>query len=416
MVMSTGVAKAQVRPEIELLLSCARTQVKPESANHIRDLASQQIDWEYLLATAFSHGVMPVLYRNLSALCPGAIPHPIRNDVRNWFQSHVQRNLRLTRELLRLIRILGERGIRTLPYKGPVLAAAVYGDISLRFFSDLDILVDKSDVLQAKEIILAHGYKLRKPLTDDQEAARLRSKNEKDLAFIDLEDIVKVELHWEVASLALFPLETRRLWDRLERFNLGGTKVLNLPTEDLLLVLCVHGAKHFFCRVEWICDIGELLASTSELDWAKVLEQSKRLRIKRMLFLGLILARDMLGAVVPAEISRDLDNDVETQILAERVRGSLFREPNASLEVVKRHFHRIGLRERSSDRMRLRLYFLKDYLRALVTPNEEDSSQFRLPSTLSFLYGILRPVRLVKAYGLNLLITKGNRKRRDSST
>ena len=33
------------------------------------------------------------------------------------------------------------QGIAAIPYKGPVLAAAVYGNLALRTFSDLDILV-----------------------------------------------------------------------------------------------------------------------------------------------------------------------------------------------------------------------------------------------------------------------------------
>jgi len=129
-----------------------------------------------------------------------------------------------------------------------------------------------------------------------------------------------------------------------------------------------------------------------------------------MLFLGLLLARDLMGANPPPKISRELDRDIETQTLAERVRSELFCEPNESLKVLKRHSHRIGLREQGSDRMRLRLYYFMDYLRALVTPNEEDSSQFHLPASLSFLYRVLRPVRLIKSYGLNLLIPKSHRK------
>src|SRR5690349_1096788 len=135
MLRSNGAAKVPVRPEIELLLSCARTQVEPESATRIRKLAGQQLDWDYLMGTAYCHGVMPVLYRNLRRSCPEAIPEPIGNDARNWFHCHVHRNLRMTGELLRLIRLLGDCGIPSLPYKGPILAASVYGDISLRFFS-----------------------------------------------------------------------------------------------------------------------------------------------------------------------------------------------------------------------------------------------------------------------------------------
>ena len=388
------------RPEIELLLCCARRDVDAAIAGRIRDLVMKPIDWEYLLRTAFAHGVMPLLYKNLNEVCPDAVPGAVRDKTRETFQAHVQRNLFLTAELLKLVQEFADHGIAALPYKGPVLAASVYGDISLRSFTDLDILVDKGDVLRAKDLILSRGYRLSKPLTNRQEAARLRSRNEKDLAFVDLDDFVKVELHWEVASLALFPFETKALWERLEEIDIGGTRVFNLPPEDLLLTLCVHGAKHFFARLEWICDIAELLAANPRIRWDAVIEQATRLRTRRMLFLGLVLARDLLGSDLPAEVLQGIQADRETGLLGSKVQAALFSEMDSSSTVFKRDAYVIALREGWRDRTWLRVYYLADYLVALVKPNAADRGAVQIPSVLSFLYYLLRPMRLIKVYGV----------------
>jgi hypothetical protein len=351
----------------------------------------------------------------LSAICTRGLPEPVVQQLGTYFRAHVERNLLLTAELLRLVRLFGERGIQVLPYKGPVLAASVYGDISFRSFSDLDILVRKHDVLQAKDLILTQGYRPAKPLTSGQEIAHLRSKHGKDFGFIDRNDFVKVELHWELAILALFPLEARGLWDRLEAFQVGGMKVLNLAPEDLLLTLCVHGSKHFFKRLEWICDISELLAAKPGICWDTVIDCATKLHSKRLLFLGLILARDLLGAELPEEISLQIRGDRHAGLLAARAQESLLSgtEPSSvafrSAEVIKRDVHVITLRERRRDRMLLFFYYVGDYLRALLTPNEEDRSFFRLPGVFSFLYHVVRPIRLVKAYGLNLLTHREGR-------
>jgi hypothetical protein len=395
-------AAAHTRPEIELLLCCARTRVNAETATRIRDLVQEQIDWTYLIETAISHGVMPLLYRNLSSLCPAAMPKPVGGEARDWFHAHVQRNLFLTAELLRLLRVFADHGIPALPYKGPVLARAVYGDISLRSFTDLDILVDKRDIPRAKDLILSEGYRFGVPLTDKQQAARLRSKNCKDFTFTDVQDFAKLELHWEFASPSLFPLDTKSLWDRPSKLNVGGLWVLNLRAEDMLLMLCVHGAKHFFRRLEWICDISELLAASSEISWDEVVGRATTLRSKRMLFFGLIMAWDILGTELPQQVRSSIQADAGARGLAARAKRLLFSKTDSTSQMFRRHSHRIGLRESRADRMRLRSSYLVDYLRALVMPNEEDRKRVPLTGLLSVFYVLLRPVRLLRCYGISL--------------
>jgi hypothetical protein len=394
------------RPELELLLCCARKSIDAARSKRISELVQEQIDWPYLMRTAFAHGVMPLLFKNLSAICWDQVPAAVGAQVRNSFEANVQRNLLLTAELVRLLRLFEDQGISALPYKGPVLAASVYGDVSLRSYTDLDILVHKDEILKAKDLVVSQGYRLRTPLTENQEAAQLRSRNRKDFALIGPRDVIRLELHWELASLSLFPLETRRLWDRLERFQICGMKVLNLPAEDLLLTLCVHGAKHFFKRLEWICDIAELIGANQGMKWERVLEDATKLRTKRMLLLGLVLARDMLGADLPDELQKNIQADDETRGLAGKVSRSIFSENDSNSETIERDVHVICLRERMWDRMVLRFYYAVDYFRALITPNEEDRHRFRLPGRLWFLYYFLRPLRLLKVYGGALLARK----------
>ena len=59
-----------VRPETELLLCCARTQVHAETASRMKTLLARGIDWHYLARSADQHALMSLLYRNLSAICP----------------------------------------------------------------------------------------------------------------------------------------------------------------------------------------------------------------------------------------------------------------------------------------------------------------------------------------------------------
>lgn len=391
------------RPEIELILCCARTRLDSDCAKRIAELSQGEIDWNYTVQTSIAHGIMPLLYRNLKPYCPRYVPENTLSLLRDYFRLHAQRNLLITRELLRLIRLLEAESIDTLPYKGPVLAASIYGDISLRTFSDVDLLVRKRDILRAKELLFAQGYQPRQEMTESREAAHLHSPDQKDFALISKDGYVKVELHWQITSLVLFPLDADSLWDRLNKISIGGRQVRNLAAEDLLLVLCIHGAKHFFARLEWISDISELIFKERDLDWQRVEQQARRLGNRRALFTGLWLAHTLLGAEIPARMLTEIEEDDYARSLASQMSQSLFREPDRWNEIFNRGGHRVFLRDRLMDRMRMRLYYYLQYLRIVLTPNEHDREAIPLPGSLSFLYYLIRPFRLIKSYGPTLL-------------
>lgn len=402
---SAQTAVVDVRPEDKLLLCCARTRIDSETAERIKCLLREDVDWASLTGTAFRHGVMPLLYQSLHATCPEAVPKGMLRQLRAHFYANVERNLFLTGELLNLLNLLEAHRIPAVPFKGPVLAASVYGNLALRQFGDLDILVHRRDVLRAKTLLLSQGYWQERPppqLTSAQEAARLRSHHE--YTFVRDDGAVVVEIQWGVTQrLDCFPLDVERVWGRLETVSLSGTTVFNLSSEDLLLILCAHGVKHYWERLIWICDIAELVRARPQMDWGRVMEQARRLRSERTLYLSLHLASDLLGATLPTEILSRIQADPMVPSLAAQVRTWLFREPSGSPEasdpsvfpLSEKALFRLRVRERLRDRVP---YFLQR-LHRLLTPNERDRALLPLPTSLSFLYYLLRPLRLMGAYG-----------------
>jgi hypothetical protein len=75
-----------------------------------------------------------------------------------------------------------------------------------------------------------------------------------------------VELHWEVAP-HLFALVSRanQLWQNLMTPRSQRHEVKTLSAEDLLFSLCVHGSRHLWERLGWICDVAELIASHASI-------------------------------------------------------------------------------------------------------------------------------------------------------
>jgi len=345
---------SKLRPEDEMLLCCARTDIDSDTTERIQTLLQGSVDWQYLVGAASTQGVKPLLCSVLSERCPKSVPKPILDQLQRYLQVHSLNNLFLTRELLRLLGGLEKIGISAIPWKGPVLAATAYGDVALRQFGDLDILVREQDAIRAKDLLLSSGYHLQYQGSVENEVAFHSLRQVYELVRQD--GRVAVELHWAITSQTFyFPLDPASLWNEVETVSLDGTPVRNLGTEDLLIVLCVHGAKHHWGKLMWISDIAELLRAYSKnIDWTRLRSRASALGGWRMLCVGLLLAHDLLGADVPKDVLQAMQAEPKAPFLAAEVRSRLFA--GGPLMAVERPTFYIQLRERAQDRMRCRLY------------------------------------------------------------
>ena len=378
------------RPETELLLRSMRVVPDPDHGDPGKELFRTGLDWNDVVRSAAAHWVTPLLYSRLQATCPDAVPPAVLAQLRDGFRNNIVQNLFLTGELLTLLELFESQAIRVLPFKGLTLAAVAYGDPALRYPGDLDLLIPERDVPRARALLAARGYRPRIDLSGAQETAYLRSLCQ--LAFVRDDSAFMVELHTQIMPRAFpFPLDCESLWPRRVSTALGGRQVPSLAPEDLLLVLCVHGAKHVWSCLRWICDVAQLVRARADMDWTRVTEQARVLRIERVLSLGLVLAADLLAAPVPEHIVRKARADPRVASLALEVSRRLFGQdagPVSGLGSMRFHFR---VRERRLDGIR--------YGISLATvPTPADWVSLRLPAPLFPVYYVLRAMRLAGKY------------------
>src|SRR5262245_17622226 len=183
--------------EERFLLNCVVVN-SSSATQEMMALLQDGIDWDRLIRVASHHGVLPLLHRTLQGLECDKVPEPVLRGLQQHFRSNALRNLFLVGEMLRILSLLQGLGIWAIPFKGPVLAASIYGDSSLREFVDLDILVRKSDVFRARDLLLREGYAMDTPMTESEQLARLESGCAMSLSRHDGKAIV--DLHWEFAA------------------------------------------------------------------------------------------------------------------------------------------------------------------------------------------------------------------------
>jgi hypothetical protein len=367
-------------------------------AERLRALLQDKIDWDDLLGMALQNGTTPLLYWQLNAICPEAVPHSTLAALRDDFYANAHYNVFLTEKLLKLLSLFEAHKISAVPFKGPILAILVYGNLALREFSDLDILIHPRDLMRAKALLVAQGYSLRYPLTEAQEADHLQAYHA--YTFVSGDREVGIDLHWRFAPRHYaFALDLEHLWERLALTGFAGTTISNISPEDLLLILCMHGAKDGWSRLIWICDIAELIRAHRGMNWAWVIEQAGTLGSERRLLLGLLLASHLLEAELPPDIWRRILRHAGAKALAAQVCQRLFCTPGRVSDVVGG----MVLHLRAMDRLQDKVVYGRYRLRQLLTPNRHDRALLALPVRLSFLYYLLRLLRLIRTYGRTTL-------------
>jgi hypothetical protein len=313
----------------------------------LRHLVKQPLDWDVVWRLARRHGVAPLVFHTLTTT--GAI-EPCDDRLarfRAHFLSNAANSRVLTQELLDVLERFDRSGVTATAYKGAALAALLYGNIALREFSDLDVIVRPHDVPAARKALLAYGYEPAMPLTSMQEKRLVESGEGYYLRFDrhNATGRIALELHWRIPST--FRLDVP-FGQRCTSVSILGRDVAHVEPEDLLLLLCVHGFKHAWNQLKWICDVAELIERRPMLDWNRALEHARRAGGLRVVLLGCAMAHITLEPELPPAVSDRIVRDSIVSTLVARLRQRLFDRPLPRPGVI----NNIRIRERIPDKIR----------------------------------------------------------------
>jgi len=376
--------------EFEFVCSLVGAELAPERIERIANWNRSALDWSEVLRLAEHHGVLPLVARNLIEHARG-LPAEVERTLRSAYEANLRRSLWFTVELARIMQHFGRRQLRAVPYKGAVLAQSLYRNLGLRSFSDLDFLISSTDFGRAKQALAEIGYRPAADLTPAVERLWLRTGYER--AFDSAAGKNLVEVQW--ALLPYFygvDLGVEDLMARAGRTVVGGCEVPCLAPEDLLLVLCLHAAKHLWMRLIWLSDIAETLRSHSQaqpIDYSLAFAQARALGIVRILGVSFWLVKNVLRVQLPRAAEEMITADPRVPAFGAEFAARLVRGASYDFESTEYFRLILKLRERPGDRWR--------YLWRLVwTPGVGDVAAVRLPEALFPLYRIVRMGRLMR--------------------
>ena len=312
-------------------------------------------------------------------------------------------NLRLKTELYTVLHSFQEHGVRAVPFKGPTLTKSVYGNIALRQFGDLDILIDRQQFVRAHDLLLELGYE-QTDLPAPVRPAEFQ-RIQVDTTFTHAKKGVVIELHWQLISpywsQSKIPSDP---WMYVVPATFGSSEIEVFQDEFMFVYLCFHGYKHSWERLAWLVDISELMSNRPRLDWQKIAVLADKFAIADIVDAGILLASEILGVDVPEDVAQRLRSKRHLMQVVPFVEKIQFPAPE-SFETTNFRtdtnflFHMML----ATPQQKYQLLVSRYLTRLDLKPNQADREWIRLPRRLNFLYYLVRPIRLVYQLGAEQL-------------
>jgi Uncharacterised nucleotidyltransferase len=388
-------AASSFRNESELMLCGARVTIDEHRAGTIMHLLQQHIDWDHLLRLIGIQGVLPLFYNNVAIRFPQTIPPITLAEMGRQCRQYVAHNLMTLDALSSVMAFFRANDIRAIPYKGPILAATVYGgSLMLRRTGDLDFMVHPREFNAAKELFLDQGYQIS---MDCGWKCHLTLSN--------YYSVLDVDLHQGfVPKWYGIEISFDQLWDRCQNVVLQGMTFPNLSSEDLLTVLCLDLAKDIAqvrnLRLIKVIDIVELLSRDPNISWDRLLDRLTRTGARGVVSLGVQTADFICGIEMPVKARKTIYAHTSLQPIVESTRKSVFSADPESVEIFRQpHLNRemftvVKLRERLSDKIMVLFRFMKP----VVLRIDKEREIIYLPPVFYFVYYLIRPIRLTTKY------------------
>ncbi|MCH8163870.1 MAG: nucleotidyltransferase family protein, partial [Proteobacteria bacterium] len=372
-------------PDIQLLINCCK--IKPIASDieqirlHLSRFETQQLS--KIVTLAHNHGVYPLFYQALQTHAFDLLTSKNLTELKQHNMTVVMHNMRMTAELIRIIKLLEKNGIEALAFKGPTLAQIAYEDIMLRQYGDLDILIDESDAYMTGKLMCENGHIPSMPLEFLQNHTYL--KVAKDFSMVSESGGVLTELHWRLFEKKFNILIPENIKGELQSVSINNYSIKTFPTNLLLVYLCLHGSKHGWERIIWICDIDRLLRS-SRIDWRKAIDIAEASHSNRSFYLGLDLCNSFLQTPLPDSVIKRMGKYDVTELKALTLKN--LNEKDATRNEFQNNKKTFFYQTKLYDSKIVKIYFC---LKTFFGISASDCRTLLLPEKLKFLYVFLRP-------------------------
>lgn len=358
------------------------------------------------------HRTRPVIFRILlQANCPEDFKARIKTEL----HSITLNNFSIAKETERIIQELAKIGVTAIPYKGVAYSKQFYGDISMRESSDIDLIIDATDLEKTFPFFERDGFHAAMSMGEDYNKlgrAEFLRQN-KDFCFDkigkDGTPSFHVELHWEITHPRYLAPKTLNQFDKtgVVSGNLITAHSQLLQPAEHVRAICLHHMVHDGIEyIKTLLDLAQGLQKSIESNQDKVPSSAsvKPALAKKMEAMSetyeigsILLSIESLFGVQPnfciATTART--QAASAHIIDYNLRSTVGRYQRHRMLSLLNHYRRtvknriLFIKDRS-----LQQTFIKQYWLNVIAPQQAEKDFIKLPGFLHFLYFIIRPIRI----------------------
>ncbi len=316
--------------EIRAMLTCARAVLDRSNIRVFQAaLSTCASSVDALSKAAVAHGMLGHLHEMVVTGEAVEIDSDLTHRLGKLQRAATVRGLLQTAFLLGLLQGLQAAGIRAMPIKGPAWAQSLYGDIAMRTWSDLDLLLVHDDVTAARKHLIAEGFVDANPFNE-----RITRRSKGSLGQVALSHQranVHIELHWEV-TVGISPraLRPETVFARAESLELLGRPVLCPSRSDMVLITCLEGSRDRWDTVEKLLGLGVQIQRLRAEDWPPLLATARDVGCLRRVCVGVDHVCRVLGLERVPAVHEVLARDWVGRSLVEGLKANLLSRGGGS--------------------------------------------------------------------------------------
>ena len=248
----------------QLILLCSRIKVNESERDNFEEIiTSEGFSWEDILNNAFKNNILPFVYfhlKNFGLLDKS--PDEVRGKFEKFYHFNTARNAWILVSLEKIAEAFNYRGIPFILIQGASLLADIYKNPSLRYLSDIDILIKENDSDGIENVLSPLGWKMSD--YPGNKSWCLKNLNHLPLFYRPGEP-VPLEVHFKLSC----PEEIKNggsewLWGKTGKGKIRSTEVTIPSPENMILQLSMHIFKKSHINdltilLRHCCDISAIL-------------------------------------------------------------------------------------------------------------------------------------------------------------
>ncbi|MEX2461047.1 MAG: nucleotidyltransferase family protein [Paenibacillaceae bacterium] len=383
--------------ELELLLLFMKCEGEENIYSSHEELFIN-MNWDVFLELARHHRVYPYIYNRVKGLDEQWIPPYVIQELSSEYRKNTFHMLHLTGETDQICQLLAGNEIQVIVLKGPTLALDLYGDLSRRTCSDVDLLTPMENLNKVHELLVKLDYVKEDYFSTIFNEWTWRHHH---VTYFHSQKRIKLEIHWRLHPGPSWEPNFNELWSRKRTLSTTSHSIYILGREDLFLFLAAHGARHGWSRLRWLLDIDRMVLHN--IDWNKLNGLLKKYHFSQVAGQALILSSQLLDTPLKKEMYT-LTSGYRPKHLAQEALFYIKQMVNLHSEPLPEdvsRYHRRHLFSLMSNQQKALFMF------SLLYPYPIDAETLPLPRSIHFLYFPLRPFLCAWRKVRNLALHKG---------